>query len=63
MHFTNLKSNHINHIIKHFEDNDRHFILLEAEEGLPLHKLIQMVGKFHDVFCSMLVTQVAWILK
>lgn len=30
-HFTDRKCNHINHLLKHFEDAEHHYLLLEAE--------------------------------
>ncbi len=62
MHFTKLSTSGINHIIETFQDTENLFMLLELVEGLPLHKLLQMVGAFNEDFTRLIVTQVGLIM-
>ena len=49
--------------MKVFEDAEKKYLLLRAEKGLPLHKLIQMAGNFQEKMTQVIITQVTWILQ
>lgn len=36
---------------------------MEPVEGLPLHRLAKMVGKFDPQFVALVIVQVIWILE
>ena len=43
-YFSQRKTNGINKLIHTFQDADNLYMILEPVYGLPLHKLLQMVG-------------------
>lgn len=53
----------VNHIIDTFQDAENIYMLLEMEEGLPLHKLLKMTGKLNSEFTRLIVCQVGLILN
>jgi len=55
--------NGINKLIHTFQDAAKLYIVLEPIEGLPLHKLLQMVGKLNERFVFMMVVQIGLILR
>jgi serine/threonine protein kinase len=62
-HFTGSKAKGVNQLVTTFQDNDKLYIVLEPVKGLPLHKLLQMVGSFSAEFTAILVTQIGLILQ
>ena len=62
-YFTNLASKGINKLIATFQDNEKLHMILEPVKGLPLHKLLKMVGNFKTKFTLIVISQVGLILR
>ena len=61
--FTEKASKGINKIVHTFQDTANLYMILQPIEGLPLHKIIQMVGNLNADFTRIIVSQVGLILK
>jgi serine/threonine protein kinase len=46
-YFSEKNINAINKLVHTFQDTNNLYIILEPVYGLPLHKLLQMVGNFN----------------
>lgn len=62
-YFTNIGSKGINKLIATFQDSEKLHMVLEPVKGLPLHKLLKMVGNFNPKFTLIVVSQVGLILR
>ena len=61
-HFTELKNKDICSLLGTFQDDKNVYLRLEMVEGLPLHKLMQMTGKFSYRFAKIILIQIAQIM-
>eukprot|EP00919_Chromeraceae_sp_WS-2016_P010867 GHVR01025464.1.p1 GENE.GHVR01025464.1~~GHVR01025464.1.p1 ORF type:complete len:134 (+),score=4.34 GHVR01025464.1:2871-3272(+) len=63
LYFTEKQHKRINHILGTFQDSSRLYLILKPVQGLPLHKLIKMTGKFNEAFSRLIIIQVGLILR